>query len=111
MGDSGDYRNDDITHVGITPVFRLTRHDRLDNGIKPFFEGAIGFHLMSDDKIGDKDMGGNFTFADHISAGAQFGGKLQHELSLRLQHFSNAGIYSSNPGVNFAAIRYGYNFD
>ena len=69
-GDSGRHRNDNITHIGITPVFCLTRHDKLANGVKPFFEGAIGFHLMSDDKIGDKDLGGNFTFGDHISAGA-----------------------------------------
>ena len=110
-GDSGKHRNDNITLIGVTPVFRLTRHNKLDNGMKPFFEGAIGFHLMSDDKIGDKDLGGNFTFGDHISGGAQFGDRLQHELSLRLQHFSNAGIYSDNQGMNFATIRYGYNFE
>jgi len=110
-GKSGKERNDSITHVGVTPVFRLTRHQKLANGAMPFFEASIGAHIMSDDKIGDKDLGGNFIFGDQISGGAQFGNNLQHELSLRLQHYSNAGLHSSNPGINFAGLRYTYNLD
>lgn len=109
-GDSGEHRNSSITHAGITPVFRLTRHNRLANGAMPFLEGAIGFHLMSDDKIGDKDLGGSFTFKDHLSAGVQFGTGLEHELSVRLQHFSNLNLYGSNPGFNTIGLRYGHNF-
>jgi hypothetical protein len=109
-GKSGEHRNSEITHIGVTPVFRLTRHNAYSNGVKPFFEGAIGFHLMSDDKFGDKDLGTEFTFGDHISGGIQFGEQQKHELSLRLQHFSNAGLDSSNPGINFGMLRYGYNF-
>ena len=109
-GDSGEHRNSSITHAGITPVFRLARHKRLANGAMPFIEGAIGFHLMSDDKIGDKDLGGAFTFKDHLSAGVQFGTNLEHELSLRAQHFSNADLHNSNPGFNTIGLRYGHNF-
>lgn len=110
-GDSGKYRNGDISHIGITPVFRLIKKEKLANGSKPFFEGAIGLHVMSDDKIGDNDLGGDFTFADHIAAGLQFGDRLEHEVSLRLEHFSNGGLYDDNDGMNFATLRYGYNFD
>ena len=110
-GKSGRERNDSITHVGITPVFRLTKHQTSANGTKPFFEAAVGAHIMSDDKIGDKDLGGNFIFGDQISGGVQFGNNLQHELALRLQHYSNAGLSSSNPGINFLGLRYTYNLD
>ena len=109
-GDRGEHSNSDIVHVGVTPVFRLARHEPYPNGVKPFFEGAIGFHVMSDDKFGDKDFGTEFAFGDHISAGVQFGDQQKHELSLRMQHFSNAGLNDSNPGINFGVVRYGYNF-
>ena len=107
-GKRGKYRNADITHIGVTPVFRLIRQDSLANGVKPFVEAGIGLHLMSDDKIGDKDLGGEFAFANQLGIGAQFGG--QHEVSVHIQHYSNAGMYDSNPGFDFGTIRYGYNF-
>lgn len=109
-GDRGEYSNSDIFHAGVTPVFRLTRHKPYSNGVKPFFEGAVGLHVMSDDKLGDKDFGTKFAFGDHISGGIQFGDQLKHELSLRIQHFSNAGLNDSNPGIDFGVLRYGYNF-
>ncbi|TNF99338.1 MAG: acyloxyacyl hydrolase [Gammaproteobacteria bacterium] len=109
-GKSGEHSNDNITHVGVTPVFRLQRHQPLSNGTIPFFEGAIGFHVMSDDKIGDKDLGTNFAFGDHVAAGIQFGGQRQYELSARLRHFSNCGLDDSNPGMNFGEVRFGYLF-
>jgi hypothetical protein len=76
----------------------------------PFLEGAIGFHLLSDDNFGDKDLGAQFAFGDHIAAGIRFGDRHAHELSLKLQHFSNAGLRDENPGVNFGMVRYGYHF-
>lgn len=109
-GKRGDTRNSDITYVGLTPVFRLTRHQPLSNGVRPFLEGAVGFQLMSDHKIGDKDLGGDFIFRDHVSGGVMFGNNEQHELSLKLQHFSNAGLNKSNPGINFMSLQYGYNY-
>jgi hypothetical protein len=65
-GKRGKYRNADITHAGVTPAFRLTRQDSLANGIKPFVVAGIGLHLMS----GDKDLGGEFTFANQARIGA-----------------------------------------
>ena len=34
----------------------------------------------------------------------------RHELALRLQHFSNAGIKHPNPGENFVQLRYAQGF-
>ena len=35
-----------------------------------------------------------------------FGARGEHEVSLRLQHFSNAGIKHPNPGETFVRLRY-----
>jgi hypothetical protein len=39
-----------------------------------------------------------------------WGPRQEHELSLRLQHASNAGVKEPNPGVNFLLLRYAHAF-
>ena len=109
-GERGKYSNSDIVHAGVTPVFRLTRHNPYPSGVKPFVEGAIGVHVLSDDKFGDKDLGTELIFGNHLAAGVQFGEQQKHELSLRMEHYSNAGLDDDNPGIDFGVVRYGYNF-
>jgi hypothetical protein len=43
-------------------------------------------------------------------AGAQLRPQRAHELSLRIQHSSNAGIKEPNPGENFLLLRYAHVF-
>lgn len=51
-------------------------------------------------------MGTRFNFASHIGFGVNFGAQHAQELSLRLQHASNAGIKDPNPGLDLVQIRY-----
>ena len=51
-----------------------------------------------------------FNFGDHLAVGRNFGQRSEHELSLRLQHFSNGGIKHPNPGEDFIQLRYAYRF-
>jgi hypothetical protein len=44
-----------------------------------------------------------FNFGDHIGIGYRTG---RGEWSLRLQHFSNAGIDTPNPGEDFVQLRW-----
>ncbi len=48
-----------------------------------------------------------FNFDDHIAVGRDFGSS---EVSVRAEHFSNAGISHPNPGENFVQVRYAYRF-
>jgi lipid A 3-O-deacylase len=57
-------------------------------------------------RTGHKLFSTEFNFGDHIGVGYQFGGRRQHALMVRLQHFSNAGIEHPNPGENFVQLRY-----
>lgn len=78
-------------------------------GDTPFeFRTGGGATLMSRYKYGDEDLGGAFQFASHIGLEYRFLERLSG--FARLQHISNAGIYSKNPGVNLMAFGLRYAF-
>jgi lipid A 3-O-deacylase len=93
-----------LSQIGLVPVFRY----RPTGGTSPwFFEAGVGLTLMTSLYETDrKRFSTTFNFADHFAAGRNFGSRNVHELSLRLQHFSNAGIKDPNPGENFIQIRF-----
>jgi lipid A 3-O-deacylase len=45
-----------------------------------------------------------------VGFGRSLDAQQHHELSLRLQHFSNADIKRPNPGENFVQLRYAVAF-
>lgn len=90
--------------IGIGPSLRW----RGAQGTSPWFFEA-GTSLMVSNKYfynGDERMGTRWNFASHLGLGRNFGSASQHELSLRVQHASNAGIKKPNPGINFLQLRY-----
>ena len=87
--------------LGLELVFGL--------GDSPFdFRTGGGATLMSRYKYGDEDLGGAFQFTSYIGLDYRFLERLS--AFARLQHMSNAGIYSENPGVNMAMIGLRYAF-
>lgn len=88
-----------ITDIGITPVFRFQR----DSKTGPYAEAGIGAHLLSQlyDNNG-RTLSTAFQFGDHIGVGYIFDNKL--DLGLKIQHFSNGGIKHPNSGVSFAVL-------
>ena len=99
---------DDTWMFGLTPTLRW----RADNGSAPWFvEAGIGLSYMTDRYITvHKEFSTSFNFASHLGVGYNFGDQRRHEVQLRLEHVSNAGIKHPNPGENFAQLRYGYHF-
>jgi hypothetical protein len=99
-------QNDNITEIGLTPVFRLEGTSR----VGPYLEAAIGFHLLSHSQIGGKRMSTAFQFGDHLGFGYRFGAKRAFDLGYRFQHLSNGSIKRPNPGINFHQLRLQYRF-
>ncbi len=96
--------------IGIAPVFRFQRN-AFANSISPYAEVGVGAYQFSGKQIhGEQSMGSRFEFGTHIGLGMTFGDRQQFDVSYRIQHFSNAGITSTNPGINFNEIRIGYHF-
>jgi hypothetical protein len=78
-------------------------------GDSPFeFRTGGGATLMSRYKYGDEDFGGAFQFTSHLGLEYHFLESLS--AFTRMQHMSNAGIYSENPGVNLMMIGLRYRF-
>lgn len=100
---SGQSQN--LTAMGITPVFRLQR----DTLTGPYAEVGIGIHYLSAlyDNNG-RQLSTRFEFGDRIGAGYVFGNNL--DIGLLFEHFSNGGIKKPNAGVNFAVVRVRYRF-
>ena len=108
-GEEGWTGTESLGEFGIAPVFRIQSHNPI-YGLWPYLEGAIGLHVMTDDELGKKDFSIPFTFGDHLGTGARFGTNGQYEIGYRFQHLSNAGLWDSNPGINFHLARFVYHF-
>ena len=96
------------TQAGITPVLRQF----LDTAHGTYFaEIGIGANVILPlYHSGRKQFSTQFNFGDHLAIGRQFGELHKEEISLRFQHYSNAGIDHPNPGENFFQLRYARRF-
>lgn len=98
-------RSQDIAVLGITPVFRFQSNSR--KGL--YLEAGIGAHLLSERYDNDgKQLSTRFQFGDHIGLGYVFENNL--DLTLKFQHFSNAGIKKPNDGADFAVLTVRHSF-
>lgn len=102
----GNHRND--TQLGAIATLRY----RFDQGNSPWFaEAGLGATVL--DHLyhsRERDFSTAFQFTEAAGIGRSFGSHGEHELSLRVQHFSNADIKRPNPGENFIRLRYVHRF-
>ncbi|WP_226858165.1 acyloxyacyl hydrolase [Diaphorobacter aerolatus] len=94
--------------IGLVPTLRW----RPDAGRSPWFvEAGIGVTYMSDRYVTvHKEFSTSFNFASHLGLGYNFGAQRAHEMQVRYEHLSNAGIDHPNPGENTLQLRYAYHF-
>ena len=99
----GDRRN--ILVLGVGPSLRW----RGDGGRSPWFvEAGTGVSFSNRlFRSGETEFSTRYNFASHLGIGRNFGA---HEVSLRIQHSSNAGLKTPNPGENFVLLRYAHAF-
>lgn len=92
-----------VTQIGFTPAFRYWPSGSRSGW---FFEGAVGVNMLTPVyRTRHKRFSTAFNFGDHVALGYRMHGGAGWEWSLRLQHFSNAGIERPNPGENFVQLR------
>lgn len=109
-GQSGSTGNSSLAEVGITPAFRLQRYQPLASGMRPYFDFAVGAHLLSKHDIDNQALGSSFLFGSYAGLGIRFGPAGRYELGYRVEHFSNGGIAKRNEGINFHTLQLGYHF-
>ena len=105
---SGSSGSSWVTQVGLTPVLRWYPGG---GSTRWFMEGGIGANaVLPIYRSRDKRFSTTFNLGSHLAVGIPFGDQDRHELALRLQHFSNAGIRRPNPGEDFVQLRYTFRF-
>ncbi len=91
------------TQVGLTPVIRY----QPETWSNWFMEAGIGVNAIFPQFHGDlHTLSTEFNFGDHLGLGRQFGDAKRDEVELRLEHYSNGGYRSPNPGADFGELRY-----
>lgn len=100
-----DGQSKSFTNFGITPVLRWQQNR--DYGI--YAEIGLGINYMSDyyNNAG-KVASTRYQFGDQIGLGYKFSNSV--DVSLKFQHYSNAGIKEPNPAINFTTIKLAYSF-
>ncbi|KQQ96212.1 acyloxyacyl hydrolase [Massilia sp. Leaf139] len=104
------YRNQpgqeqNIAVVGITPVARYQRDDKLGW----YVEAGIGANLFSELYNNDDNrLSTAFQFGDHLGIG--YVTPTKWDFSVKIQHYSNASIKRPNSGVNFLVVGARYQF-
>ena len=96
------------TQIGAIANWRY----RFSGGASPWFvEAGIGGTVLDGIyRTPNREFSTAFQFTEQLGFGRSFGPRGEHELSVRLQHFSNADIKRPNPGENFVRVRYLYRF-
>jgi lipid A 3-O-deacylase len=96
-----DNRDESTADLGLTPVFRFERS-------RYYLEAAVGFHLVQTHISAHRSFSTAFQFADHLGIGLRSG---KYAFGLRVQHISNGGVASPNPGINFVLARLQYDLE
>lgn len=95
--------------IALSPVFSKTFH--YVKGIYPLkWEFGIGLSLLEDTRFAGKDVGSHYQFEDRIGITMNFGNNHEQSVSLRYMHYSNGGLNSKNPGLDFLNFAYAYSF-
>jgi len=90
------------TQLGATPVLRLFP----SFSRQWFVEIGVGAnYIVPLFNTGEKRFSTEFNFGDLFAIGRRMGAS---EISIRIEHFSNAGIDHPNPGENFLQMRYAH---
>ena len=90
--------------ASLGPVWRLPISSNsffIDLGFSPTLISGFSFN--------GRDLGGTFHFTSSASIGTTFGASDNILLSLRVQHTSNGGLSSDNPGLDMIGLNISIN--
>jgi len=90
--------------VSLGPVWRLPINRR-----SWFVELGFSPTLIAGSSLNGRDLGGNFHFTSSASIGATFGARENISIALRVQHISNGGLRSTNPGMDMIGLNLTFN--
>jgi lipid A 3-O-deacylase len=101
------YKDEDhVGNIAFSPVF-VYYFGSPDWRMQPYVEAGIGFSLISETKIADRDLATAFQFEDRLGIGLR---TKDVDLNLRYMHYSNGSIAEPNDGIDIFIFTVGYRF-
>lgn len=104
-----DNRHETNYALAISPVIGKTFY-HVNNKYPLKWEFGIGISFVDDTRFAGKDIGSHYQFEDRIGITMDFGSKMKQSVSLRYMHYSNGGLNSKNPGLDFLNLSYAYRY-
>ena len=106
----GEFNQHETNYViALSPVIGQTFY-YVNNKYPLRWEFGIGISLVQDTRFAGKDIGSHYQFEDRLGIAIDFGTTNKHSIALRYMHYSNGGLNSNNPGVDFLNLSYAYSF-
>jgi lipid A 3-O-deacylase len=96
---SRDVSTKSLVVVALTPMFYLKRI-WAQSWIDPYIAAGVGPAYLTRKQLGDRDLGGHFGFQDLIGLGVRLGKEKKLAFSYAYMHYSNAGIFKPNHGID-----------
>lgn len=95
--------------LAFSPVIGQTFY-YIDSKYPLRWEFGIGISLVEDTRFAGKDIGSHYQFEDRLGLAIDFGESNNQSVAIRYMHYSNGGLNSKNPGVDFLNMSYAYSF-
>ncbi|MEO9944098.1 acyloxyacyl hydrolase [Paraglaciecola sp.] len=105
----GSAKNEATYGFSVSPVFSKALPNISDN-YPLTFEFGIGVAYVHDEKFGGVDIGSYYQFEDRLGLLIGLDENQNSEVAIRYIHYSNGGLNTKNPGLDFLSVGYIYRF-
>lgn len=95
----------DVYTAHLGPVWRF-RPEWL--GSRGFVEAGTSIAWVSEQRVEGHDLGSQWHFTTHATAGYEIGPHRRWHVGLRVRHTSNASFGAPNPGLDIVMLELGY---
>lgn len=104
---NSDHSDDQLNAITFNPIFQW----HLAGEQRPLYlEAGIGFALLDDSTISNRDLSIHFQFEDRIGLSWQYGTSSKARVSLVYTHYSQADLARPNDGLDFFSLNWHYPF-
>jgi hypothetical protein len=105
----GSARNEATYGVSVSPVFSKSLPN-ISNNYPLTLEFGIGVAYVHEEKFGGVDIGSFYQFEDRLGVLIGLDEEQNSEIAIRYIHYSNGGLNTKNPGLDFLSMAYIYRF-
>lgn len=107
---SQEGRSNDATYaVALSPVF-LKRLTTIAGSYPLALEFGIGVSYVHEEKFAGRNIGSNYQFEDRIGVILGLDKSNRSQVFVRYMHYSNGGLNTRNPGLDFLSVGLTYHF-